>query len=68
LKHHFQLEFTLSAPFESLEGVSTTPAYFFFFFQKNKKIKNVIGAFGEKNVKVVELPQFENVEGVKCHI
>jgi hypothetical protein len=52
-----------------LWGGSATPTYiyiYFFFFFFLKKKKDVMGHFGNKNVKWVKFPQFESL-GVKCH-
>jgi hypothetical protein len=44
-------------------GGSATPAYFFFwiFFLENKICD--VSILGKKNVKLVELPQFESLGG-----
>jgi hypothetical protein len=40
---------------------------FFFFFKKKKMGWGILGK-KKRRVKVVELPQFESLGGVKCHI
>jgi hypothetical protein len=43
-------------------GWAATPTYF--LKNKLKKMKYVMGAFWGKNVKMVELPQFESLGGL----
>jgi hypothetical protein len=47
-------------------GVASHPSIYFFSFFLDffLKIKYVMGYFGKKNVKVVELPKFENLGGL----
>jgi hypothetical protein len=49
-----------------LWGGLATPTFFFIFYFYKYICDG--GNLGEKKVKIVELPQFESLWGVKCHI